>query len=92
MQAFGIILGGLLLAGCVGTTPRLESGFGDAVRLARAQQTLNPEASLNTEPVAGLDGQAAKESIGRYHKSFQSPPPSLNVINIGGSMTSNTNR
>jgi hypothetical protein len=36
--------------------------------------------------VSGLDGQAAREAMGRYHDSFKKPPPSFNVINIGGSI------
>lgn len=92
MKTLALMLLGLALAGCVGQTPQLDSHFGEAVRMARAQQTINPDASLNTEPVVGLDGQAVKESIGRYHNSFKTPPPSMNVINIGGSMTSNTNK
>ena len=32
-----------LLAGCVSTTPVMDSKFGDAVRQARTAQTLNPD-------------------------------------------------
>lgn len=73
-----------VLAGCSSTTPNYDKLFGEAVRTARAQQTVNPEASRNPDPVAGLDGPAAKEAMERYHDSFKSPPPTFNVINIGG--------
>jgi hypothetical protein len=78
-----------LLAGCANTgTPRLDDHFGYAVNMAKAQQTINPDASLNTDPVAGLDGRAANEAIERYIDSFEAPPPSnVNVINIGGGIT-----
>lgn len=76
-----------LVAACAGSpTPVYDAHFGDAVRAARAQQTLNPEASQNPDPVAGIDGQAAREAMERYHESFKSPPPTFNVINIGGAL------
>lgn len=79
----------LTAAGCASTTtPNYDRQFGAAVRMARAQQTINPEASSNADPAAGLDGQGAKEAIGRYQDSFKSPPPTFNVINIGGALSS----
>lgn len=74
------------LAGCAGTTPTLDARFGEAVRLARAQQTLNPDAARNPDPVAGLDGRAARSAMERYQDSFKAPPPTFNVINIGGNI------
>ncbi|HZX31871.1 MAG TPA: hypothetical protein VFF03_11010 [Rhodocyclaceae bacterium] len=75
-------------AGCASTTtPVYDQSFGQAVRMARAQQTINPDASRNTDPVAGIDGAAAKESIGVYHDSYKAPPPTFNVINIGGGLS-----
>ena len=82
-----IVLAGLLasaaLSGCAPTTPRLDANFGDAVNTAKAQQTLNPDASLNTDPVAGLDGTAANAVIDRYNKSYEKPPAPTNVFSIG---------
>ncbi|HJW26890.1 MAG TPA: hypothetical protein VJ576_18470 [Rhodocyclaceae bacterium] len=78
-----ILLGAALAAGCASTTPNYDRHFGAAVRTARAQQTINPDASRNTEPPAGIDGVAAKEAMGQYRESFQAPPPTFNVINIG---------
>jgi len=78
-----------VFGGCVSATPHLDSKFGHAVNAAKAQQTLNPEASRNTDPVSGLDGKAGKESMDRYDESFKAPPPTFNVINInsGGTNT-----
>ncbi len=73
----------LALTACVPTTPHWESHFGEAAREAVAQQTLNPEASLNTAPVNGVDGPAAKEAISRYRNSFKEPEPSSNGFTIG---------
>jgi hypothetical protein len=71
------------LVGCATNTPVLDEHFGEAVNAAKAQQTINPDASLNTDPVAGVDGQAANAAVDRYHKSFVQPPATTNVFNIG---------
>ena len=65
----------LVLAGCAPTTPRLDAQFGDSVNTAKAQQTINPDASMNADPVAGIDGQAARAVVDRYHKAYQAPTP-----------------
>jgi hypothetical protein len=64
-------------------SPRLDASLGDAVNIAKAQQTLNPDASKNRNIVAGIDGKAAQETILRYRESFKSPPPPSNVFTIG---------
>jgi uncharacterized lipoprotein len=76
-----------LLAGCSynSFTPEYDAHFGDAVRAARLAQTLNPGAGTQP-PVMGLDGVSANHAIERYENSFKSPPPVVNVINIGGSI------
>jgi hypothetical protein len=77
-----------LLAGCGTTsTPNYDARFGDAVRQARAAQTLNPTAAANPDPALGLDGRAAREAHQRYQESFKTPPPVVNVINIGGQIS-----
>lgn len=74
----------IALAGCASTsTPRLDASFGDAVNAAKAQQTANPEASLNSVPPNGIDGEAANALMDRYHKSFEKPPATGNIFNIG---------
>jgi len=74
------------LAGCASPTPMFDETFGDAVRAARLAQTIHPDAGRNADPVAGLDGVAALESMKRYDDSFRKPPPVTNVINVGGVM------
>jgi len=71
------------LAGCASTTPKLDDNFGYAVNAAKAQQTLNPDASQNTDPVTGMDGKAANSTIDRYEGSFEKPPKTGNVFTIG---------
>jgi len=80
-----LVLG--LLAGCASVTPNYDAKFGDAVRAARQAQILNQSAAPDADPVLGLDAQAAVNAQGRYQDSFKSPPPTFEVINIGGSMS-----
>jgi hypothetical protein len=79
------------LGGCVAsTTPETDARFGESMTLIRAQQTLNPDASRNTDPVAGIDGKAAKSAYDNYRDSFRTPsaeaaaPLSTNSISSGG--------
>lgn len=81
-----LVLAPVWLAGCASTTPEYDKRFGDAVRLARQQMTINPEAGNRADPVAGLDGPSAREAVQRYQDSFKAPPPVNNVINIGGAV------
>ena len=75
-----------VLAGCASSTtatPNYDLRFGDAVREARVRMTLNPGAGA-AGTVAGMDGRAVHEAQERYQESFKTPPPVVNVINIGG--------
>ena len=82
-KLFTIAALGLLLAGgCASTTPYLDQQFGTAVNTAQAQQTRNPEASRNGDPVAGVGGAAADAAMKEYQDSFKTPPPTFPVINI----------
>lgn len=83
----------LLLAGCGSTTPHYDTHFGEAVRTARLQMTINPDAGrtvgTGVDAATGMDGRATNEALQRYERSFKTPPAAVNVINIGGSLTSN---
>ncbi len=73
----------LLLAGCGTTTPvALDAQMGQSVEMARAMQTLNPQASLDTRPVEMIDGKSADAVVDRYHKGFEQPT-AVNIFNIG---------
>lgn len=82
----GLSLSAGLLSACGTTTPQLDAVFGQAVREARAAQTLNPKASENTDPVLGIDGKAGAAAQQRYQDSFRTPPKTFEIINIGGSI------
>lgn len=79
-----------VLAGCgATTTPHLDEKFGEAVNMSKAQQVINPDASLSMNPVKGIDGQAADDIMDRYHKAYETPAaaPSGGIGTIGGGMT-----
>ena len=64
---------------------RLDTDYGTSYKLAMFNQTLNPDAEKNLEPVIRFDGGAAKTAIERYRKGFEemSTAP-IYSINIGG--------
>lgn len=78
------LLNAALLSACVSPTPYLDAHFGQAVNTAKAMQTINPEASRNTDPVTGMDGPSAKESVDRYHDSFKAPVQTFDVFGTSG--------
>lgn len=89
MKLLTTLLATAAVAGCASSaTPNYDMRFGQAVQRARVAQTINP-AAASTDPASGLDGSAAREVAGRYQDSFRKPPPTVNVINIGGSISSN---
>ncbi|SIP86343.1 hypothetical protein SAMN05421829_1015 [Aromatoleum tolulyticum] len=84
-QQAKLILAGVIaatLAGC-STTPLWDARFGDPVRVIAAQQVIDPDASRNTDPVKGIDGQAAQGTMGEYQKSFVQPEPQTTSFSIG---------
>jgi hypothetical protein len=64
-----------LLTACASTTPEYDKRFGDAVRQARSQSTLNPKAGENPDPVSGMDGASARRAIGRYQAGTKGTAP-----------------
>ena len=72
-----------LMGGCASRTPYLDTQFGKSVRLLNAQQTINPNAIGNTDPVLGLDGRAALSGYAEYEKSYAKPEPQGSTFTIG---------
>jgi hypothetical protein len=81
-----MILGFAVLAGCASTSPNVDKHYGEAVSTARVAQTFMVHPPYAPEALTGMDGKAAKEAVGRYLDSFKAPPPTINVINIGGGL------
>lgn len=77
-----VLLASLAASGC-STTPRLDRQFGRSVDLLRAQQVINPQAGLNRDPVAGLDGKSAAAAYQAYQKTFSAPVPQSSTLTIG---------
>lgn len=74
-----------LLGACVQTTPQYDSRFGDSLRVSLASQVAKPEAVRNADPVAGIDGRAARAAQERYESSFKAPPPQpVMLLSTGG--------
>ena len=71
------------LAACAPTSPHWESSFGDSVRASVAAQVADPAAVRNTDPVAGIDGPAARAAQKRYEASFASPSAPEPSVSIG---------
>lgn len=85
MKILLALLAPLVFTGCAVTaTPQYDLRFGDAVREARARQTLHPTAGQRPALASGLDGPAAADAVILYQSTFRTPPPVVNVINIGG--------
>ena len=72
-----------VLTACVEPAARYEAEFGSATRATLKAQIINPDAGNNPDPVAGLDGRAARDAIDNYQKSFAEPKPTENGFNIG---------
>ena len=88
MNTFANLIGILMilgLTGCVATSPNWDAQFGEAARTTAAQQAIDPEASHNPDPVAGVDGKAAQGAMGEYAKSFAQPESQPDfTIGVGG--------
>ncbi len=86
---FTVVAASLVLAGCVSAYPHRDLNFGQAVTSVKAAQTLYPEAGRARDPAltSGIDGRAARETMDRYVDTFKTPPPTINVLNIGGGLS-----
>lgn len=72
-----------MLTACATNTNEWDRHFGESVRAAVALQTININAAKNTDPVFGISGKAANETMGRYQTTFKEPPPTANSFTIG---------
>lgn len=73
-RRLALLLPATLLAACThGSTPQLDGHFGDAVRLAMAQQVRDPASAGRRAPADGLDGASAQAVMQRYRASFAEP-------------------
>ena len=71
----------------IGCAPsRVAMDYGTSFELQKYNQTLNPEAEKNLEPVVGIDARAAQNIEDKYQKSFEQTQQSTTSyqFNIGG--------
>ena len=68
-----------LVAGCSTTTPNYDARFGNSVRDAKRAMTINPDAGKNPDPVIGMDGKSARESMLLYQGTYKTPPPAVQM-------------
>jgi hypothetical protein len=72
----GLVVAFSFSIGCAENKPllgesKLEKNWGRSYESMKYNQMLNPEAEKNLEVVTGLDGQAAKDSVEKYRKTFK---------------------
>ncbi len=83
----GLIAGVLVFTGCTTWMQpgRVEMDYGTSYKLAIFNQTFDPGAEKNLEPVTGLDGVPAKSNMEKYRKSFEKeiPKPTY-ILTVGG--------
>lgn len=64
-----LIASSALIVGCSAPT-LLDQNWGRSVETARYNQTLNPDAGSNEQPVEGLDGHSAASALEHYRTTF----------------------
>ena len=71
-----LILGLFICAGCASkSSSELTTNWGTSLAQTKDQQTLNPEAGKNLEPVVGVDAKSAENISERYENSFKKDAP-----------------
>jgi hypothetical protein len=70
------------LGGCATEPSRVEMDYSTSYKLAIYNQTLNPDAEKNLEPVSGIEGQVAEKIVEKYEKSFEKPLPASPTFSI----------
>jgi hypothetical protein len=83
--AFALAAG---VCGCASDHGLLDKNWGRSFETAKCDQILNPDASKNTNPVSGLDGNASEVIMDKYLQSLskEAAPPvyNINIGNLGG--------
>ena len=64
----GLALAFLVFLGCASM---VQENWGKSYRSMKVRQILNPLTEENLEPVTGLDGEVAAESMKKYRKQVE---------------------
>jgi len=80
-------------AGCACRETAMERNYGASYKMEIANQTLDPEASQNLQPVTGMEAPEAAKVYESYVKGFEKPAGSVQTyiipIGDGGSFSNN---
>ncbi|MEN9315165.1 MAG: hypothetical protein RIS35_1558 [Pseudomonadota bacterium] len=76
-----------LIHGCATEPSRIDAGFGEAVRQARAIQVVYPDRRAASGEPVGIDARSAVSSIDQYQESFKAPPKTFGVLGVGGGLS-----
>jgi len=69
-SSIAIVLLMFVVEGCAPSPTILHPAFGQSVNDFKQAQILNPSAQGSVEPVEGLQGVAANNTIKKYEKTF----------------------
>lgn len=75
-----------LFVGCASHPSKLDAGFGESVRQARAVQVVYPDRRTPVGEPMGVDARAATSSIEVYQESFKTPQKTFGILGIGGGL------
>lgn len=72
-----------VLCGCAEQPTAIDRTFGQSIHRIQIEQSIHPHDVPPAYPPLVSDAVSGKAAIERYYKSYETPPPSGNVFNIG---------
>lgn len=75
--------GACLMLGCADQPTAVDREFGKSMHSTQQAQSIHQRNAAPVYPPLVSDAVSGKAAIERYYKSFESPPPPGNVLNIG---------
>ena len=87
-----VIIALAISLGCAGKPVQRESmldkHWGSSFESAKYNQILNPDAGKNLDPVVGLEGPTAQQTMERYQENLKAKPSkkvyNINLGTVGG--------
>ena len=76
-----------LVVGCASHPSKLDAGFGESVRQARAVQVVYPDRRVPAGEPVGVDARASTSSIDVYQESFKTPQKTFGILGVGGGLS-----
>ncbi len=72
-----------MMLGCAEQPTAVDRNFGQSIQRTLDAQAIHPRDVPPSYPPLASDAVSGKAAIERYYKSYESPPPPGNVLNIG---------